>query len=204
MINVTAMQNRLLAKGYAIGTADGVAGPKTMAAFLAAVAMRPVADMEALGAAAAKFLPAYGIMDTPARLANFTGQAAHETGSFRYLAEIWGPTAAQRGYEGRADLGNTKPGDGYRFKGRGVFQLTGRANYRTIGARIRQPLEDHPELAERPEVAMQTACEFWASRGLSTLADQGLEDAITRRINGGHNGAVERGRFVGRAKGLLA
>lgn len=175
-----------------------------MAALFACVSLRPMAAMQALGAAAANHLARYGIMDTPERLANFLGQAAHETGQFRYLAEIWGPTPAQRKYEGRADLGNTQPGDGYRFKGRGVFQLTGRANYATVGARIGQPLEAHPELAERPEVAIQTACDFWQTHGLSLLADQGLEGTITRRINGGTNGIEERRRYVARAKGLMA
>lgn len=204
MIDWKRPQTKLLAAGYDIGAADGIAGRRTHTALLAFVAQRPMAPFEPLGAAMAVHAPAHGISDTPARLANFLGQAAHETGAFRYLREVWGPTDAQKRYEGRRDLGNTQPGDGYRFRGRGIFQLTGRANYRDIGASIGQPLESSPELAERPDIAVLTACRFWQSRGLNALADQGLEDTITRRINGGTNGIEERRRFVARMKALLS
>jgi putative chitinase len=197
-------QTKLIAAGYDIGTADGIAGRRTHTALLAFVAQRPMAPLEPLGAAMAVHAPAHGITDTVGRLANFLGQAAHETGSFRYLREVWGPTPAQKRYEGRSDLGNNQTGDGYRYRGRGIFQLTGRANYRDIGAAIGQPLEANPELAERPDIAVLTACRFWQSRGLNALADQGLEDTITRRINGGTNGIEERRRFVARMKALLS
>jgi hypothetical protein len=75
-----------------------------------------------------KYCPQYEI-DTPLRLAHFLSQACHETQGFRYLKEIWGPTAAQKRYEGRTDLGNTRLGDGRLYCGRGIFQLTGRSNY---------------------------------------------------------------------------
>lgn len=204
MIDIAKIQGRLLAKGYEIGAADGVAGPRTCTAILAFVALRPMGDLKALGAAAATHWPRFGLMDTPARLANFTGQAAHETGQFRFLVEIWGPTDAQRGYEGRADLGNVNPGDGYRYRGRGIFQLTGRANYRSAGNRLNLPLEAQPDMVAQPAVAMLTACDFWQTRGLSLLADRGLEDTITRRINGGTNGIDKRRALVARAKVLLA
>lgn len=204
MIDWKRAQTKLITAGYDIGAADGIAGRRTHTALLAFVAQRPMAPLEPLGAAIAVHAPAHGITDTAARLANFLGQAAHETGSFRYLREVWGPTPAQKGYEGRSDLGNNQTGDGYRYRGRGIFQLTGRANYRDIGAAIGQPLEASPELAERPDIAVLTACRFWQSRGLNALADQGLEDTITRRINGGTNGIEERRRFVARMKALLA
>lgn len=203
MIDWRRTQTRLIAKGYDIGSADGIAGKRTHTALLAFVAQRPMEPLQALGQAMAVHGPAYGITETAARLANFLGQAAHETGAFRYLREVWGPTDAQKRYEGRRDLGNTQPGDGYRFRGRGIFQLTGRANYRDIGVSIGQPLESSPELAERPDIAVVTACRFWQSRGLNTLADQGLDDTITRRINGGTNGIAERRMYVARIKGLL-
>lgn len=204
MIDWTKVQKKLLAAGYDIGGADGIPGKRTYTALLAFVAQRPMGALEALGTAMAVHLSAHGIPDSAARLANFLGQASHETGQFRYLREVWGPTPAQRGYEGRPDLGNNQPGDGYRYRGRGIFQLTGRANYREIGASIGQPLESNPELAERPDIAVLTACRYWQSRGLNALADQGLEDTITRRINGGTNGIEERRRFVARLRGLLS
>ena len=67
-------------------------------------------------------------LNKPHRLAHFLAQIMHESGSFKYDKEIWGPTAAQKRYEGRADLGNTQAGDGKRFMGRSAMQLTGRYN----------------------------------------------------------------------------
>lgn len=203
-LDVRTAQRRLIAAGYDVGGADGVAGRKTCAGILAFVAQRPLSMLLVLGEAAAVFWPRYGLLENPARLGNFVGQAAHESGLFRYMREIWGPTAAQLGYDGRQALGNVQPGDGYRYRGRGIFQITGRANYREIGGRIGQPLEDNPGIAERPDIAMQTACDFWTSRGLNELADAGEEDRITKRINGGTNGIAERRVLVARAKGLLA
>ena len=199
----THTQERLKAAGYEIGAMDGVAGKLTYAGIFAYVARRPLAILLPHGEAAAMWLPHYGIADSVARLANFVGQAVHESGNFRYTSEIWGPTKAQRGYEGRSDLGNIQPGDGYTFRGRGIFQLTGRANYRAIGDRVGHPLEDNPALAERPDIAMLIAGDFWSLKNLNELADSGLEDKITKRINGGVNGLAERRALVARAKGLL-
>jgi putative chitinase len=202
MMDIKALQTALLSKGYGIGTADGVAGAKTYAALLGYAAKRSMTDLLLLGKACAVYLDRHDI-DTPARLANFIGQACHESGGWRYLRELWGPTPAQRGYEGRKDLGNTQPGDGHRFMGRGIFQVTGRANYADMAARMGLPLTDTPSLLELPDNAVWSACLFWQSRGLSALADAGQEDAITRRINGGTNGIDERRAIVARVKGLL-
>ncbi|MFO0992543.1 MAG: hypothetical protein U1E67_11510 [Hyphomicrobiales bacterium] len=97
-----------------------------------------------------EILPKHKI-DTPLRLAHFLAQAAHESDGFKTLHEYWGPTPAQKRYEGRKDLGNVKRGDGKRYMGRGIFQLTGRANYRRIGAKLGLPLEATPELAAAPQ-----------------------------------------------------
>lgn len=203
MIDIKRLQTRLAGAGYDIGKVDGVAGPKTMAGVLARVAGRPMAPLAGLGAALASYAPRFGLLDTVPRFANFIGQAAHESGNFRYLREIWGPTPTQVRYEGRGDLGNTEAGDGKRYLGRGIFQITGRANYRDMAMRTGQPLVDHPEMVETPDLAVLTACIYWQSRKLNLLADAGQEDEITRRINGGTNGIADRRTLVGRVKGLL-
>ncbi len=90
---------------------------------------------------------------TPEQTAYVLATAQHESGLGRWMTEIWGPTPAQRGYEGRRDLGNTQPGDGYRYRGRGYVQITGRANYTDWSRRLGMDLVGQPELATRPEVA---------------------------------------------------
>lgn len=146
--------------------------------------------------------PAGGIT-TPARIAAFVAQMAHETCGFKYSEELWGPTPAQRRYEGRRDLGNTQPGDGFRFKGRGWIQLTGRHNYTLYSKRVGCDLVASPELAARPDIAARVAVCYWADRGLNELADAGNFREITRRINGGYNGWNDRLGYYERAKGLL-
>lgn len=138
-----------------------------------------------------------GITTLP-RVAAFLAQLAHESGAFRYSEELWGPTPAQRRYEGRVDLGNAQPGDGYRYRGRGWIQLTGRHNYRKFGARLGVPLEAEPDLAARPDVAARIAAAYWTDRGLNALADAGNFELITRRINGGLNGYPDRLRYLAR------
>lgn len=123
---------------------------------------------------------------TPRRQAAFLAQAGHETGSFRWLVEIWGPTGAQSRYDGRVDLGNTEPGDGYRYRGRGIFHLTGRATYRAAG------FEDEPNRVSEPEHAVWTAGWYWRSHDLEHPADRMDLQEITRRINGGTNGYTDR------------
>ena len=204
MIDAAVLQRRLIAGGYDIGAADGVIGPRTITGLLARVAGRPMAPLAGIGAALAKYAPQFGLLDNPARLANFVGQTCHESGCFRYLREIWGPTRTQAGYEGRRDLGNTQPGDGKRFMGRGLIQVTGRANHVDMAMRTGLPLVEHPELLEQPDAAVLSACVYWKTRNLNALADAGQEDAITRRINGGTNGLADRRARVATAKGMLA
>ena len=129
-----------------------------------------------------------GQITNKARAAAFLAQLGHESGSLRWMEEL----ASGAAYEGRLDLGNTQPGDGRRYKGRGPIQLTGRANYRTAGKALGLPLEDKPKLAARPAVGFRTAVWYWTTRGLNALADRGDFDGITFRINGGFNGLSER------------
>ena len=145
-------------------------------------------------------------IDTVWRTAAFVAQLAHESGEFRWMEEIWGPTAAQLRYEPPSDLakklGNTKPGDGKRFKGRGPIQITGRANYQKYGALLGADLIANPALASA-DLAFATAGLFWKSNGLNELADAQQFVAITRRINGGTNGLVDRQKYYERAKAVL-
>lgn len=136
----------------------------------------------------------FGI-ESPSQCNAFLAQVAHESAHFRHLEELWGPTPAQRRYEGRKDLGNVQAGDGHRFRGRGFIQLTGRSNYRRFGQLLGLPLESHPELAAEPKTAARIAACYWHQRGCNALADRGDFDEITRRINGGQNGREDRLRL---------
>ena len=145
----------------------------------------------------------YGIVGAP-RVAAFIAQVGHESGQLRYVREIWGPTAQQAGYEGRADLGNTVKGDGSRYRGRGLIQVTGRANYAACGEALDLDLINKPELLEVPQWAAMSAAWFWSMKGLNTLADQGEFVKITRRINGGINGLEDRQALHDMALKVLA
>jgi putative chitinase len=162
------------------------------------------------GAKAGVFAPAintamggYQILGS-LRVAAFIAQIGHESGQFRYVREIWGPTAAQRGYEGREDLGNTMPGDGRKYCGRGLIQITGRANYAKCGEALGLDLINHPELLELPQHAAMSAAWFWKQKGLNDLADRYQFITITRRINGGLNGLDDRIELWKKAQAVLA
>src|SRR5690606_4952046 len=142
----------------------------------------------------------YGVMETNLRLAHFLAQVLHESGSFRYMEEI----ASGKAYEGRADLGNTQPGDGVRYKGRGPIQITGRANYRYFGRKIGIDIESNPTIAAVPSIGLHLALEYWKDRGLNALADKDDIETITRRINGGLNGLADRKAHLAKVKGWLA
>ena len=145
----------------------------------------------------------YQIVGTQ-RVAAFIAQIGHESGQLKYVKEIWGPTPVQTRYEGRADLGNIVPGDGSKFRGRGLIQITGRANYKACGEALGLDLINQPELLEKPQNACMSAAWFWATRGLSTLADESRFETITRRINGGFNGLADRQKLYERALKVLA
>jgi len=139
-----------------------------------------------------------GITTKP-RQAMFLAQLAHESGGLRYMEEI----ASGSAYEGRRDLGNTQPGDGTRYKGRGPIQLTGRSNYREAGRALGLDLESNPQQAASPEVGFRVAAWYWQSRGLNTHADAGNFREVTRRINGGYNGLADREAYYQRALAAL-
>ena len=160
----------------------------------------------------------YGI-DTPRRQSAFLAQVGHESGGLKYVSEVWGPTEAQKRYEGRLDLGNTQPGDGSRFRGHGLIQTTGRANHAAVRDRLRERFANVPDFEAMPEALMDTqwaalsACDYWDMKGLNALADAGDFEGISARINGrnrqtgmpnGYEDRCERWEYAKRALGCLA
>ncbi|WP_310646839.1 glycoside hydrolase family 19 protein [Limnohabitans sp.] len=143
-------------------------------------------------------------INTPARTSMFLAQIGHESGGLVYTTELWGPTPAQRGYEGRKDLGNTQPGDGLKYRGRGLIQITGRINYDHVGQAFLLDLLQNPSLLSAPALAARSAAWYWKEHGLNELADAGDFEHITRRINGGLNGYKERMALLDAAKGVFA
>ena len=197
-----------------LAESDGMLAPgdATMAALLAGLPPGP--SKEKLSVVMPRALPAkidlyydplvralkkYDITSN-LRMAHFIAQIAHETASFLYAEEI----ASGAAYEGRSDLGNTQPGDGRRFKGRGLIQLTGRANYAAYSMDTGIDYVAKPELvATDPYVGVDVACWYWNKRNISRFADQDDVKAVTKAINGGYNGLDDRIQYLVRAKGVL-
>ncbi|MCX5495350.1 hypothetical protein OSH11_11580 [Kaistia dalseonensis] len=148
-------------------------------------------------------LAKYGI-DTPLRFAHFIAQAAHETDGFKTLIEYGSEAYFNKRYGPQTSvgkrLGNIEPGDGARFRGRGIFQCTGRANYRFYGQKIGIDLVGAPDMAAQPANSLAIACEYWKAKGLNALADRDDIEGITRKINGGLNGLADRKAYLAKAK----
>ena len=142
------------------------------------------------------------------RQAAFIAQVGHESGQFRYVRELGGEQYLSKYDTGSLAkrLGNTPEadGDGQKYRGRGLIQITGRANYFACGEALGLDLIKQPELLEAPQHACMSAAWFWATKGLNTLADAGQFDKITQRINGGQNGAADRQALYARALKVLA
>lgn len=138
-------------------------------------------------------------IDTPKRMAAFLAQIAHESGELRYVREI----ASGKAYEGRKDLGNTQPGDGERFRGRGLIQVTGRHWYTKASADLGVDFVANPALMELPVHAARVSTWFWKARNLNVWADKGDFRRLTIRINGGLNGFEDRLQYWERAKRTL-
>jgi putative chitinase len=162
-------------------------------------AARQSVIIAALGEAIQPILIEYDV-GTRLRVAHFLAQACHESDGFCTTEEY----ASGIAYEGREDLGNTQKGDGRRFKGRGLFQLTGRANYLTYGKAFGVDLIADPQAAAEPVMSLRIACVFWRDHGLTPLADADDLVAITKRINGGTNGIESRRTYLRAAKAALA
>lgn len=144
----------------------------------------------------------YGLAANTLRLCHFLAQAAHETAGFRTLVEYGSTSYFRDLYGHRRDLGNLKRTDGSRFRGRGIFQLTGRSNYRLYGQFLGVDLEANPLLAKSPELSLRIACEYWRRHDLSQYADVNDIGTITKRINGGFNGLSDRKRYLERAMSI--
>lgn len=138
-------------------------------------------------------------INTKQREAAFLAQIGHESGQLLYVKEL----ASGAAYEGRTDLGNTMPGDGVRFKGRGLIQITGRTNYVAAMMELDLDCVEHPELLEEPINAARSAGWFWFTHGLNELADVGDFIKITRKINGGTNGLEDRQQLYAKALEVL-
>jgi putative chitinase len=133
---------------------------------------------------------------TPLRKAHFLAQVGHESDGFNTNEEY----ASGVDYEGRRDLGNTSNGDGVRFKGRGLIQVTGRANYGECGRALGVDLINNPQRLGDYDLACLSAGWYWDSRNLNNLADRDDILAITKIINGGTNGFDDRQSYLARAK----
>lgn len=211
---------------------DGVLGPVSYAALFTRMAGKPIPHAAAFGRGAAEHFPAYEIT-TPLRLAHFMAQTHVESMGYTRLVEslnysakrltqVWpnrfptNPVAGQfvaarfannpealanATYGGR--MGNTQPGDGWRYIGRSIKQITGRENYAKCAARTGLDLINHPEIAADPEHSVHIACDYWGSRCINPLADRDDIVAVTKAINGGLNGLDDRRAQLVRAKALL-
>lgn len=165
--------------------------------------LAPGAKDEVIGSMAtsmAATLTSYSI-NTELRIDHFFAQAAEESDGFRTLFEYGNQSYFAR-YDGRADLGNTHPGDGFKYRGRGIFQLTGRTNYELYGGLVGLDFINNPDLAAVPANAVKTACLYWTRKGLNQFADNDDIVSITRRINGGTNGLDTRKTYLARAKNI--
>jgi len=143
-------------------------------------------------------------INTPARIQMFLAQIGHESGQLRYVKEL----ASGEAYEGRKDLGNTSPGDGVRYKGRGLIQITGKNNYVQCSLSLGLPLVENPQLLEEPMNAARSAGWFWRKKNLNALADLNLFREMSYRINGGKepkdpNGWADRVKLLQRARDII-
>jgi putative chitinase len=134
------------------------------------------------------------------RIAHFLGQTCEESAGYRTTEEF----ASGKEYEGRKDLGNTEKGDGPRYKGRGLLQLTGRANYGEYGKALGVDLVNNPTVAGQPALSLKIACEYWKLHNINADCDRDDIQAVTRKVNGGLNGLSERITFTQKAKTAIA
>jgi len=178
---------------------DGTVTREIAPRFSGKMAERQAEIIKEAGQVLQATLDAYEI-NTRLRIAHFLGQTCHESAGFRTTEEF----ASGAAYEGRKDLGNVKKGDGRLYKGRGLLQLTGLANYAEYGKALGVDLENNPAMAAEPALSLKIACEYWKRRKLNPDCDRDDIRATTRRINGGLNGLEDRTNYIRKAKEALA
>lgn len=147
--------------------------------------------------------------DSKQRIACWLAQIGHESGRLRYTKEVWGPSKSQLRYELgttlAARLGNVNPGDGYRYLGRGLIQITGRSNYAMTTVKLRKYIKDVPDFEALPSLlqlkpwSAMSAAIYWRTKNLNRWADNHDFAELTRRINGGYNGMADRQALLTRA-----
>ncbi len=243
MENATRAQQRLVAKGYAIGV-DGDFGPASYAALMSCVGQQSAINQlrRDLGMAAAEYFPGSNI-DTPLRVAHALAQQSVETGGFSKMVESLNysvkgvratfskarisdadcqrlgrkpgaaallPAAQEEianivygGAWGLKNLGNSAPGDGWKFRGRGAKQTTGRSNYGNVMQITGIDVIADPDLLADPDMGMRAACIYWEKRNCNDWADKDDVVGLTKAINGGTNGLPERKAALARAKAIL-
>lgn len=192
------LQTKLASEGFDPGVRTGELGAETYGAFISAVVRHDLGTIGLQkGRAYAHLFPIYDIM-TPRRIAHFIAQCAEETGGYRYFTELGGQSYFAK-YDGR--MGNG-PGEGYHYRGRGDIQITGKNNYRTYGTRLGIDLLNDPDKASTPEIAANLACLYWTDHQLNFYADNDDVEKITKLINGGLNGLVQRQAYYQRGREL--
>lgn len=197
---------------------DGQVGPATLAALgapapaptvggfalaaaeIATICGCPVSNVQQHWEGIRQALVEHGLGDTAATIAA-VATIGTEVPAFLPIDEVGGTAYFTRLYEGRKDLGNTHPGDGARYHGRGFIQLTGRSNYRAYGEKLGVPLEQQPELALQPDIAARVLASYMSDRRIGALAASGEWQAVRRAVNGGLNGWD---RFEGLVRRLSA
>lgn len=148
-----------------------------------------------------EFMRGFAIVG-PKREAAFLATIAVESLELTYTRELGGPSYFDK-YDDRKDLGNVEPGDGYRFKGRGLIQITGRASYEKASKALGIDYVEDPTLMESEEEATRVSCWWWQDAGCNEIADIPDFKAVTRRVNGGLTAYDRRVTYYERALAIL-
>lgn len=155
--------------------------------------------IEGMGVPFAATLDSYAI-NTPLRIAHFLAQVLEESDGLCTTEEY----ASGQAYEGRKDLGNTHDGDGPRYKGRGLIQLTGRANYDAVGKQLKLDLVKAPLSVNDPYAYLLVSCVFWQQKKINAYCDANDVISVTQLVNGGQHGIESRKAYLAKAKSALA